>query len=163
MSAYRATSGGQQADHIEVYQEVSDTTAVDSEELKALPLADLLRRLADDTSTLVRQELELAKSELTQKGRELGAGAGMLGGAGVVGFVALQGVAVTIGLLLALVMAAWLAALIVTLLFAAGAGILAMNGKKRVQQALPPVPEQTAETLKEDAQWAKTQMQSANK
>ena len=85
----------------------------------------------------------------------------MFGGAGVVGFLALG--ALTAALILALDtgMKAWLAALIVGIVYAAIAGVLALTGKKEVQQATPPVPEQTVESVKEDVQWAKTRTPSA--
>ena len=129
--------------------------------LREQPIGDLLKQLSQETTTLVRQELELAKAEMAEKGKKAGKGAGMFGGAGVVGFLALG--ALTAALILALDtgMKAWLAALIVGLVYAAIAGVLALTGKKEVQQATPPVPEQTVESVKEDVQWAKTQKPSA--
>ncbi len=130
-------------------------------DLREQPIGDLLKQLSQETTTLVRQELELAKAEMAQKGKQAGKGAGMFGGAGVVGFLALG--ALTAALILGLdgFMKAWLAALIVGLVYAAVAGVLALTGKKEVQQATPPVPEQTVESVKEDVQWAKTQTPSA--
>ena len=132
-----------------------------SDDLRERPIGDLLKQLSQETTTLVRQELELAKAEMAEKGKKAGKGAGMFGGAGVVGFLALG--ALTAALILALDtgMKAWLAALIVGLVYAAIAGVLALTGKKEVQQATPPVPEQTVESVKEDVQWAKTQTPSA--
>jgi uncharacterized membrane protein YqjE len=132
-----------------------------SDGLREQPIGELLKQLSQETTTLVRQELELAKAEMAEKGKKAGKGAGMFGGAGVVGFLALG--ALTAALILALDtgMKAWLAALIVGLVYAAIAGVLALTGKKEVQQATPPVPEQTVETLKEDVEWAKTQKPSA--
>ena len=132
-----------------------------SNELREQPIGELLKQLSQETTTLVRQELELAKAEMAEKGKKAGKGAGMFGGAGVVGFLALG--ALTAALILALDtgMKAWLAALIVGLVYAAIAGVLALTGKKEVQQATPPVPEQTVESVKEDVQWAKTQTPSA--
>lgn len=131
------------------------------DDLRERPIGDLLKQLSQETTTLVRQELELAKAEMAEKGKKAGKGAGMFGGAGVVGFLALG--ALTAALILALDtgMKAWLAALIVGLVYAAIAGVLALTGKKEVQQATPPVPEQTVESVKEDVQWAKTQTPSA--
>jgi hypothetical protein len=57
----------------------------------------------------------------------------------------------------------WLAALIMTAVYAALAGVLALVGKKRVSEATPPVPEQTVETVKEDVEWAKTQLPSGSR
>ena len=132
-----------------------------SDQLREQPIGELLKQLSQETTTLVRQELELAKAEMAEKGKKAGKGAGMFGGAGVVGFLALG--ALTAALILALDtgMKAWLAALIVGLVYAAIAGVLALSGKKEVQQATPPVPEQTVESVKEDVQWAKTQTPSA--
>jgi MFS family permease len=132
-----------------------------SNELREQPIGELLKQLSQETTTLVRQELELAKAEMAEKGKKAGKGAGMFGGAGVVGFLALG--ALTAALILALdtAMDGWLAALIVGLVYAAIAGVLALTGKKEVQQATPPVPEQTVESVKEDVQWAKTRTPSA--
>jgi predicted lipid-binding transport protein (Tim44 family) len=132
-----------------------------SEELRDRSIPELVKQLADQTSTLVRQELDLAKAEMTQKGREAGKGAGLLGGAAFVGLLA--GVALTAFLILVLdtFMVAWLAALIVTVVMAAIAGFLALKGRDRMRAATPPVPQQTVETVKEDVEWAKTQTPSA--
>ena len=134
-----------------------------SNDLREQPIGELLKQLSQETTTLVRQELELAKAEMAEKGKKAGKGAGMFGGAGVVGFLALA--ALTAALILALDtgMKAWLAALIVGLVYAAIAGVLALTGKKEVQQATPPVPEQTVESMKEDVQWAKTRTPSASR
>ena len=131
--------------------------------LRERPLGELLKQLSDDTTRLVRQEIELAKAELTQKGRQAGVGAGLFGAAGVLGFLALAALTTCFILALAAVMPAWLAALIVAVGYGAVAAILALRGRDRVKQAVPSVPEQTIETVKEDVQWAKTQMPSAKK
>ena len=132
-------------------------------DLREQPIGDLLKQLSQETTTLVRQELELAKAEMAEKGKKAGKGAGMFGGAGLIGFLALA--ALTAALILGLdeAMKDWLAALIVGLVYAAIAGVLALTGRKEVQQATPPVPEQTVETVKEDVQWAKTQTPSARR
>ena len=135
-------------------------TQTDSHDLRDRPVGELLRQLAQETTTLVRQELELAKAEVSQKGKKAGLGIGILGAAGVVALLALG--ALTAFLILALdgAMPAWLAALIVGLVYAAIAGVLALVGRERVQEVGKPIPEQTVETVKEDVEWAKTQMQS---
>ncbi len=120
------------------------------------PVGDLLRELSEQTTTLVRQELELAKLELTEKGKRAGIGAGMFGGAGAAGFYALGALTAAVILLLATAMTAWLAALIVAVVYGAAAGGLALSGKSKIQQAGPPVPEQATESVKEDVQWTKT-------
>ena len=121
-------------------------------------MSELFKHLSDDLSTLVRQELKLAQAEMTDKGKKAGIGAGMLGGAGLVGVLALATLTTFFIALLATAMAVWLAALIVTVMYAAAAGALALIGKNRVSEATPPVPDQTVETVKEDVQWAKTQL-----
>jgi uncharacterized membrane protein YqjE len=132
-------------------------------DLRDRPIGDLLKRLSEETTTLVRQELELAKAEVAEKGKKAGTGAGMFGGAGVAAFLGLG--AITAALIAALdaAMPLWLAALIVGLLWLAVAGVLALQGRNKVQEATPPVPEQATESVKEDVQWAKTRVQSARK
>jgi uncharacterized membrane protein YqjE len=124
-------------------------------------VGELLKQLSQETTTLVRQELELAKAELGEKGKKAGVGAGLLGGAGVVGLLAAGALTAAIIALLDKGMALWVAALIVAVVYGAIAGVLALRGRDKVQEATPPVPEQTVETLKEDAEWAKTRKQSA--
>lgn len=135
--------------------------AADHGDLREEPIGELLKRLSNETTTLVKMELDLAKAEMTQKGKEAGLGAGFLGGAGVVGLLALGSLTAFLILLLDGAMPNWLAALVVTLLWSAVAGVLALQGKNKLQDAAPPAPEQTIETVKEDVQWAKTQKPSA--
>ncbi len=135
--------------------------AGDHGDLREEPIGELLKRLSNETTTLVKMELDLAKAEMTQKGKEAGLGAGFLGGAGVVGLLALGSLTAFLILLLDGAMPNWLAALVVTLLWGAVAGVLALQGKNKLQDAAPPAPEQTIETVKEDVQWAKTQKPSA--
>ena len=132
-------------------------------DLRERPLGELLRMLSQETTQLVKQELELAKAEVAQKGKQAGIGAGFLGGAGVAGLLALGALSACLILLLDLVMPAWLAALIVAVAWGVVAAVLGLRGRDKVTQAAPPVPEQTVETLKEDAQWAKTRMRSGEK
>jgi hypothetical protein len=123
----------------------------------------LFKQLSDELSTLVRQELRLAQAEMTEKGKKASVGIGMFGGAGVTTFLALQALTACVIALLATAMDVWIAALIITVVYAAGAGVLALTGKKQVSEATPPVPEQTVDTLKEDVQWAKTQLPSGKR
>jgi uncharacterized membrane protein YqjE len=123
--------------------------------------ADLLRQLSEQTTTLVRQELELAKLELTEKGKKAGMGAGMFGGAGALGFYALGAFTACAILALATAVAGWLAALIVGVVYAAIAGVLALTGKNKVTAATPPVPEQAVESTKEDVRWVEARATSA--
>lgn len=126
-----------------------------TEELRDQSIGELFKRLTDDTRTLVRQEVELAKAELAQKGKLAGAGVGMLAAAGVIGFLAFA--ALTACLIVALdgAMPLWLAALVVAVSYAAIAAVLGLKGKDRVTEAGPPVPGQTVETVKEDMEWLK--------
>ncbi len=132
-------------------------------ELRSNSTGDLLKQLSEEVSTLVRQEVELAKSELTEKGKKAGLGAGMFGGAGLFGVTAFLALTTCLILALSQGMDGWLAALIVTVVYGAVAGVLALAGKKKVEEAGPPQPEQTVETLKEDVQWAKTQAASVRR
>jgi len=125
--------------------------------------AELLRQLSQQTGDLVRQEMELAKAELTEKGKAAGLGAGMFGGAGLVALYAVGALTAGAILALAIVLDAWLAALIVGVVYAAIAGILALTGKKKVEQATPPVPEQAIESTKEDVEWTKQRAQAARR
>jgi uncharacterized membrane protein YqjE len=127
------------------------------------PTGDLLKQLTDQTTTLVKQEIELAKLELQEKGKKAGVGAGMFGGAGALGLYALGALTATIILALATFLPGWVAALIVTVVYGAIAGVLALRGKAKVKQATPPVPEQAVETTKEDARWIKSKAQSARR
>jgi MFS family permease len=126
-------------------------------------LAELVKQLSEQSSRLARQEVELAKAELAYKGKRAGIGAGMFGGAGVFGFYALGALIAAAILILATAMTAWLAALIIAVVLAAIAGVLALQGKSKVQQATPPVPEEATESVKEDVQWAKTKAQQARR
>jgi MFS family permease len=123
-------------------------------------IAELVKELSEQSSRLARQEVELAKAELTEKGKRAGIGAGMFGGAGVFVFYALGALTAAAVIGLAKAVAAWAAALIVAAVLGALAGIFALMGKTRVQQATPPVPEQATESVKEDVQWTKTRAQA---
>jgi uncharacterized membrane protein YqjE len=131
------------------------------DDLRDQPIGELLKQLANETTTLVRQELDLAKAEMREKAGKAGPGFGMWGAAGVIALLA--GGALTAFLILALdgAMPNWLAALIVGLVYTAIAGVLYLRGKQRVEEAGSPVPEKTIETVKEDVQWAKHPTTSA--
>ena len=102
----------------------------------------------------MRQEIDLAKTELAEKGRKAGPGFGMWGAAGVAGLLALGSLTAFFILALDGVMPNWLAALIVAAAYGVIAAVLYMTGKQRVE-AGPAKPEKTIETLKEDVEWAK--------
>jgi uncharacterized membrane protein YqjE len=123
-------------------------------------IGELVKDLSSQTSTLVRQEIELARAELQQKGKVAGKGAGMLAGAAVFGLLALGALTAALIALLDKAMATWVAALIVMALWAIVALVLAKSGQKALKQATPPAP-QTVETVKEDIQWAKNPTGSA--
>lgn len=125
------------------------------------PVGELVKELSEQTSTLVRKEVELAKAELAEKGKKAGLGAGMFGGAGLFGFFAFAGLTATFILALSEAMAPWLAALIVTVVYGAIAGVLALQGKNKVKEAGPPVPEAAVDSTKEDVAWIKTRAKSA--
>jgi uncharacterized membrane protein YqjE len=125
-------------------------------------VGELVKDLASQTSTLVRQEIQLAQAEVTQKGKLAGKGAGLLAGAAVFGLLALGALTAGLIALLDKAMDTWIAALIVMALWAIVAVVLAKTGQKALQQATPPAP-QTVETVKEDIQWAKTQTGSAKR
>lgn len=125
-------------------------------------VSELVKALSEQTTALARKEVELAKVELAQKGKKAGIGAGMFGGAGVLGFYAFG--ALTAGLILLLgttAIVSWLAALIVAAVYGAIAGILALSGKKKVEEATPAAPERAIENVKEDVQSTKQRAQEA--
>jgi Putative Actinobacterial Holin-X, holin superfamily III len=124
-------------------------------EMSDRSIADLVKQLSEQTTMLARQEAELAKTELAVKGKQVGVGAGMFGGAGVFGLYGLGALTACVILALATAITAWLAALIVAALYGAIAGVLALSGKNKVQEGVPPVPEQMVESVKEDVEWTK--------
>jgi putative superfamily III holin-X len=130
-------------------------------DLRERPIGELFSKLSAETSTLIRQEMELARAELTEKGREAGKGAGFLGGAGAVGLLGAGALTAGVILLLDLAIAAWLAAILVGLVYVAVAAFLGQRGRDRMKRATPPVPEETVDTVKEDVEWAKTRARSA--
>ncbi|HEU5252444.1 MAG TPA: phage holin family protein [Solirubrobacterales bacterium] len=135
----------------------------EANELRSHSTGELVKQLSEQTGTLVRKEIELAKAELSEKGKVVGQGAGMFGGAAVTGLLALGTLTVVIVALLDKAMDLWLAALIVTVVYAAIAAVMAAAGRDRVKEGMPPAPEQTVETVKEDVQWAKNQAKSARR
>jgi MFS family permease len=124
-------------------------------------LADLARQLSNQTTELVHHEVELAKAELRDKGKRAGIGAGMFGGAGALGVYALGALTAAIIAGIAEALPVWASALIVAALYGAVAGILALRGKNKVQQATPPLPEETVQSVKEDVRYTKQRAQEA--
>jgi hypothetical protein len=114
--------------------------------------SELVKQLSEQVSALVRDELRLGQLEMTRKGKQAGAGIGMLSGAGL---VALYGVGCLIAcavLAISEALAAWLAALIVGMALLAVAGVAALLGKGRLQRATPPVPTEAAANVKTDVE-----------
>jgi Flp pilus assembly protein TadB len=126
-------------------------------------LADLTRQLSLQTTQLARQEVELAKAELRAKGKRAAAGAGMFGGAGVFGFYAFGALTACIIAAIAQALDVWLAALIVAVVYGLVAAILALRGKRNVQQASPPVPERAVQSVKEDVRFTKQRAQETRR
>jgi uncharacterized membrane protein YqjE len=122
-------------------------------------VGEIVSDISTDMSTLIRQEMDLAKTELKQEVGKLGKGAGMLGGAGLAGFFTLFFVSLALTYLLDNWMPVELAALIVALLWGIAAAVLALRGRKEIKEANPALPT-TQQTLKEDVQWAKAQKTS---
>ena len=139
------------------------TTNGDSAPLRDRPIGEIAGELTRDLSLLVRQELELAKAEMAQKGKTAVPGLEMLGAAGAAGLMAAGALTACAVLVLAIFLPSWLAALVVGAGFAGAAYLLAKRGKEQVARAGAPIPEQTIETVKEDLEWAKTRATSARK
>jgi hypothetical protein len=125
------------------------------EPLSEQSLPELTKRLADQASSLAQKEVELGKVELELKGKRLGLGAGAFGAAGLVGLYALGALVATAILALAIVLDAWLAALIVAAALGAAAGVLALMGKRKVEEGTPPIPEEAMESTKTDVEHTK--------
>jgi VIT1/CCC1 family predicted Fe2+/Mn2+ transporter len=132
-------------------------------QLRERPIGEVVKELTNDLSRLVRQEIELAKAEMAEKGRTAAPGLGMFGGAGIVALCAAGALTAFLVLVFSLFLPEWAAALIVGAALAAVAFVLIRQGKERVAEAGKPVPEQTIETVKEDVEWAKTRASSARK
>jgi uncharacterized membrane protein YqjE len=126
-------------------------------------VAELVNRMSQQTSQLVREELRLAQAELREKGKHAGLGAGLFSGAGLLAFFGGACLIATAILALALALPDWLAALIVAVVLFAAAGVAALLGRKRVQQATPPKPERTMANIPRDVQAVKEPMKGASK
>jgi len=120
-------------------------------------LGELVGDLSRDMTTLVRKEFELARLEIKEEVAQAGKAGGMLGGTALAGYMALLMVSFAIAWGLAEIMPTFFAFLLVGLVYAGAAAFLYTKGKDELAKVRP-VPEQTVETLKEDAQWAKQQM-----
>jgi uncharacterized membrane protein YqjE len=128
---------------------------VRTEEHSDTPVGELVQQLSQQTATLVRQEMRLAQVELQEKGKRAGLGAGMFGGAGLVALYGAGALIAAIVLLMATALEPWVAALIVGVVLLAAAGLLALLGKKQVDQATPPKPERAMESVQRDLEVVK--------
>lgn len=124
-------------------------------------LGTLVKQLSEQSSELAHKEVELAKAEMAMKAKKLGTGAGAFGGAGLFGLLALGAITAAAILALATAVDSWLAAVIVAAVYGAIAGILALAGKKRVEEAGPPVPERAIESAKTDVQETQQRLKEA--
>jgi uncharacterized membrane protein YqjE len=119
-------------------------------------IGQIVGDISQDMSTLIKQEMDLAKTELKQEVAKVGKGAGMFGGAGLAGWFTLFFLSFALTYLLDNWMPVELAALIVAVIWGIVAAVLAARGRKEIKQANPQLPT-TQQTLKEDVQWAKAQ------
>jgi hypothetical protein len=118
-------------------------------------ISELVKDLSNQGTELARKEAELARAEMQLKARRLGIGAGAFSAAGLIGLFAFAALTATLILALATAMAGWLAALIITVVYAATAGVAALLGKRKLDEGTPPVPERAIDTTKEDAEYVK--------
>ena len=119
-------------------------------------LGEIFSDVANDLSTLIKQEMELAKTEMKEEAKKAGKGAGLLGGAGLAGYMVLLFLSLTAMFALDEAMPLWAAALIVTAVWGIVAAVLAATGRSALKRANPQLPK-TQQTLKEDAAWARAQ------
>ncbi|GAA3417277.1 phage holin family protein [Streptosporangium vulgare] len=117
---------------------------------ESLPTSELIRQMSEQVSRLVKDELRLARAELTEKGRHAGIGVGLFGGAGVVALFGGGALVAAVILFLAQVMPPWAAAALVGGVLLVVAGALGFFGKRQVAEAGPPTPERTIESVKDD-------------
>jgi uncharacterized membrane protein YqjE len=120
---------------------------------------ELVKQLSEQVSVLVRGELKLAQLEMTRKGKQAGIGIGMFGGGGLAALYGLGCLIACVIIAISGVLAAWLAALIVGAALLAVAGIAALMGKRRVQEATPPVPKEAVGSVKTDVEHIKERAQ----
>ena len=123
--------------------------------------ADLLKKLSEEMTALVHQEVELAKAELAQKTKRVGLGAGLFGGAGVVGLLGAGALVAAAIAGIATALSVWLSAVIVGAALIGVAGVIALTGLSELSRGTPPIPQQAIESTKEDVNWLKTQAKSA--
>ncbi len=132
-----------------------ETTNPGSNQLGDQSVGDLVKQLSEQTATLVRQEMKLAQTELQQKGKKAGIGAGMFGAGGLVAFFGAATLIAAAVLGLATAVDSWLAAVIVGVVLLLVAGVAALLGKKQIEQATPAAPEQAVQSVKRDVDTVK--------
>lgn len=108
--------------------------------LEDASIGELVSRLAEETSALVRDELRVAQLEMTRKGRYAGLGAGLVGGAGMLAAFGVACLVAAAVLGLAVALSAWLSALVVGAALLVVGAALALVGKREISEAMPPVP-----------------------
>ena len=113
-------------------------------------IAAFVKHFAEDIGDTVRRELAMARREMTDKAKNAGMGAGMLGGSAIAALLMLGSLTALLVIALTYALPAWAAALIVTVFWAAVTAVLALRGKQKIADAGPLVPEQTIESVKED-------------
>ena len=123
-----------------------------TEELSERSVGELVQQVSQQTATLVRQEMRLAQVELQEKGKRAGIGAGMFGGAGLVALYGVGAVVAAVIMLVATAIEPWVSALVVGVVLLATAGILALLGRRQVEQATPPKPERAMESMQHDVE-----------
>ena len=126
-----------------------------SSELGDQSVSDLVKQLSEQTATLVRQEMKLAQTELQEKGKKAGIGAGLFGAGGLVAFFGAATLIAAAVLGLATAVEPWLAAVIVGVVLLAAAGVAALLGKKQIDEATPPAPERAMRSVKRDVDTVK--------
>jgi Putative Actinobacterial Holin-X, holin superfamily III len=139
---------------------VRTEAAPERETARDLSTRDLVQDLSRQTSTLIRQEMRLAQAELAEKGRHAGKGAGMFGGAGLVALYGVGALVAAAILGLATVIEPWIAAAAIGVALLLLAGILALTGKKEIDEMGPPKPEQTIESVQRDVETVKERARS---
>jgi uncharacterized membrane protein YqjE len=130
-------------------------TQVRTEELSERSVGELIQELSQQTATLVRKEMRLAQVELQEKGKRAGIGAGMFGGAGLVALYGVGAVVAAVIMLVATAIEPWISALIVGVVLLATAGLLALLGRRQVEQSTPPRPERAIESVQHDVDHVK--------
>jgi uncharacterized membrane protein YqjE len=125
--------------------------------------SELVQKASEQISRLVKDEIALAKAELTEKGKHAGIGVGLFGGGGVLALYGVGALFATLIIVLDLWLPLWAAALIITVVLFGSAGILALLGKKQVTQAVPPEPSAAIASAKADVDEVKHAIKSRSR